>query len=296
MTVVDVALAGCRRTDDSAPGDLFPDPDAGPLRAALAARGATSTLVAWDDPAVDWAAFSQVLISSTWDSVDLPKEYVAWARAASAVTRLDNPVAVVEWNIDKAYLRDLEAAGIGVIPTSWVAPDDDFSSPPRSEFVIKPAISAGGRNTARYLAGDPEALTHVRALQAGGQTVMVQDYLPAIDTEGETDLIFFDGAFSHAVGKAPLLQTGQGVVDRPWERMAWTGLVTPSTGQMAAAAGAMAVIARRLDGYPVYGRVDLVSGAGGEALVLEVELIDPYLSLDLEAGGAARLATALLRS
>jgi hypothetical protein len=60
----------------------------------------------------------------------------------------------------------------------------------------------------------------------------------------------------------------------------------------------MEMIAERFDGYPVYGRVDLVTGAGGAPLVLEVELIDPYLSLDVGAGGAAgaaRLATALLR-
>jgi hypothetical protein len=293
VTGVDVALASCRRSDDSPPGDLYADPDAGPLHAALAARGATSTSVAWDDPTVDWATFSLVLISSTWDSVDLPREYLAWARATAAVTCLVNPVAVVEWNLDKVYLQDLEAAGIGVIPTSWVAPGDDFSPPPHSEFVVKPAISAGGRSTARYRGGDPAALAHIRALQTSGQTVMVQEYLPAIDTEGETDLIFFDGVFSHAVGKAPLLQAGQGVVDRPWERMAWTGLVTPGASQLAAAERTMEVIGVRFDGYPVYGRVDLVTGAGGAPLVLEVELIDPYLSLDVEDGGAARLATAL---
>jgi hypothetical protein len=78
--------------------------------------------------------------------------------------------------------------------------------------------------------------------------------------------------------------------------MAWTGLTMPSTPQLAVAERAMGVIARRFDGYPVYGRVDLVSGVAGEPLVLEIELIDPYLSLDLGAGGAAMLAAALLRS
>ena len=141
--------------------------------------GATSALVAWDDPTVDWAAFSIVLVSSTWDSVDRSEEYLAWARSTSEVACLQNPVAVVEWNLDKIYLRELEAAGVEVVPTVWVAPGENYSSAPRDEFVVKPSISAGGRNTARYRGGDPVGLAHIHALQSVGQTVMVQGYLPA---------------------------------------------------------------------------------------------------------------------
>ena len=124
---------------------------------------------------------------------------------------------------------------------------------------------------------------------------MVQDYLSAIDTEMETDLIFVDVLFSHAVGKVPALRLGQGVVERPWERMAWTGLTVPGARQLAVAEHTMDFISRLLDCQPVYGRIDLVSEGAGAPLVLEVELIDPYFSLDLDTGGAARLATAICR-
>lgn len=233
VEAADVAVACCRRTAGAAPGDLYPDPDAGPLRAALAAIGATSALVAWDDPTPDWAAFPVVLVSSTWDSVDRPSEYLAWARSTAAVTSLRNPVAALEWNLDKIYLRDLEADGVEVVPTVWVTPRDTYDSARPDEYVVKPSIGAGGRNTARYRRGDPAGLAHVQALQALGQTVMVQDYLSMIDTEGESDLIFVDGRFSHAVGKVSALHLGQGVVERPWERMTWTGLTVPSARQLA---------------------------------------------------------------
>jgi len=296
VEAVDVAVACCRRSADAAPDDLYPDRDAGPVRAALARAGATSALVAWDDTSVNWAAFSIVVVSSTWDCVDRPAEYLAWARSTAEVTCLHNPSRVLEWNLDKTYLRDLETGGVDVAPTEWVGPADDFSSAPRSEFVVKPSISAGGRNTARYRGGDPAGLAHIHALQSVGQTVMVQDYLPAIDTEMETDLIFLDGLFSHAVGKVPALRLGQGVVERPWERMAWTGLTTPSPRQLTAAERTMEVMSRHLDDHPIYSRVDLVSDGAGAPLVLEVELIDPYLSLDLDTEAAARLATAIWRS
>lgn len=290
----DVAVACCRRSEDAEPDDLYPDPDATPLRAALVALGASSSLVSWDDPRVDWASFAKVFVSSTWDSVDRPDEYLAWARRVSKISDLVNPVTVLEWDLDKVSQRDLAAAGVPVVPTTWVAPGDHWNAPPPgSEFVVKPSVSAGGRNTARYAGGDATAVAHVNALQRGGQTVMIQDYLSTIDTEGETDLIFVGGRFSHAVLKKPLLKEGQGILARPWEHMAWFGLAEPSTEQLSVALRTMEAASTRLGQYLAYGRVDLVNDSSGDPLVLEVELIDPYLSLDANPSAATGLATIL---
>jgi hypothetical protein len=290
-----VAVACCRRSGEAGPTNLYPDPDAAPLQAALSELGARSTLVAWDNPAAEWGSFSHVVVSSTWDSVDRPVEYLAWAQRVMAQSALVNPAPVIEWCLDKVHQRGLAAAGVPTVPTTWVTPEDTFSPLSAREFVVKPSVSAGGRSTARYIPGDPAALGHVRALQETGQTVMVQDYLARIDQEGEVNLVFFDGCFSHAVAKKPLLHVGEGVVDRPWERMTWAGLVAPGTDQLAVADLTLKVIAEQVGCVPVYGRVDLVTGDAGEPLVLEVEFIDPYLSFDMEPAGAARLARALLR-
>jgi len=294
VTSVTVAVAGCRRTDDAGPRDLYPDPDAAPLEVALRAGGAVTVRLAWDDPSVAWGEFSRVLISSTWDSVDRPAEYLAWVRDTGQRTRLINDPAFIEWSLDNPYLQELAAAGVPVIPTVWVSPADLWEPPSGGEFVVKPSISAGGRSTARYLPGDPAAIGHVSALVAAGRTVMVQDYLATIDIEGELNAVFIDGSFSHAVTKKPALQVGRGVIERPWERMAWAGLTTPSNDQMDVARAAMAVVRHRIGADPAYGRVDLIRGPDGPPLVLEVELIDPYLSLDRDAAGAGRLARAVL--
>lgn len=289
-----VAVACCRRSADGDPQDLYHDPDAAPLQAALDELGVPSTLMAWDDLGAEWGSFSHVVVSSTWDGVDRPQEYLAWGRRTAAQSILVNPVAVIEWGLDKVHQRELGAAGLPVVPTTWVTPNNSWTTLPASEFVVKPSVSAGGRNTARYAAGDPAALGHVRAIQQAGQTAMVQDYLWRIDDEGELDLIFFDGAFSHAVVKRPMLRLGESVTERPWERMAWAGLATPNADQLAVAERTVTFIAERLSCELVYGRVDLVNGPAGEPLVLEVEVIDPYLSLDMEPLAAGRLARALL--
>ena len=86
--------------------------------------------------------------------------------------------------------------------------------PASGEYVVKPAVSAGSRNTNRYVAGDHDDLAtdHVRSLLDAGRTVMVQPYLDAIDTDGETALLYFGGEFSHAVRKGPLLEPAMALV------------------------------------------------------------------------------------
>ena len=96
------------------------------------------------------------------------------------------------------------------MPTTWVAPASPQWSPPDAgEWVIKPAVSAGSRDTGRYDMAEPEhralAAAHVGRLVAAGRVVMIQPYLTAVDTYGETALIFFGGQYSHAIRKGPML-------------------------------------------------------------------------------------------
>ena len=290
-----VALAGCRWSGRGKAVDLYPDPDAGPLQQALAQLGARSELVAWDDPGVGWGSYTHVLISSTWDSIERAEEYLGWARKVADVTILLNPLPVIEWGFDKIHHQELAAAGVPVVPTTWVTPESRWTPPAQIDFVVKPSVSAGARQTARYRGGDHSAAGHVLNLQSLGHTVMVQPYISRIEDEGEIDLVFLGGVFSHAVLKKMALLPGEGVVDRPWERVSWAGLMTPTPAQLEVSMQVLAFVADRLGGQLPYARIDLVPGPHGEPLVLEVELIDPYLSLDLEPGAAKRFAEALLQ-
>lgn len=290
---IDVSIACCRRTADAGPTDLFPDPDSELLRDALVARGMAAELVSWDDPEIDWSARSAVVIRSTWDSVDRPEEYVEWARRVDGVTRLLNPADVVAWNLDKRYLDDLADAGIGVIETQWVRPGRDWSTP-EGDYVVKPAVSAGGRETARYSRDhEVDARAHVDRLLAGGHTVMVQPFLPSVVDPGEMSLIFIDGTFSHAVRKGSVLEAGAGVVERPWERMIFLGLSEPTERQRQVAEAVVGVIHDRFAQPLVYARVDLIDDDLANPLVIEVELIDPNLSLGLSPAATSALADAI---
>lgn len=288
-----VAVAGCRAEIGGDPTDLFPDPDWPFLRAAMERAGVHAVPVPWDDERIDWARFDVVLISSTWDSVDRPDEYLRWVRATAQVTELLNPAPIVGWNLDKTYLRALERRGVPVVPTTWVRRRSEWVAP-REEFVVKPSISAGGRETARYRPDEAAAAgVHVARLLDNGQTVMVQPYMAGVDGQRETKLVYVGSAFSHAVRISPLLAPGTGVQPRPWERPFTVEQATPCAAQEAVARDVLAAVYAEVGAAPLYARVDLIPSASGEPLLGEIELVDPSLFLRVVPEGADRLAGAI---
>ena len=77
------------------------------------------------------------------------------------------------------------------------------------------------------------------------------------------------------------------------QRMGWLGLAEPTAAERSLGDDTAAVIAARF-GDLVYGRVDIVALAGGEPALLEVELIDPNLSLCDFPEAAVTLAAAVV--
>ena len=274
-----------------ATGAAWPDldEDGALLIAALAERGVDARPVVWDDARHDWAGDDLVVLRNTWDYIVRLREFTRWA---DAVPRLMNPAAVVRWNTDKRYLRDLAAAGVPVVATTWLAPGEMFRAP-AGEYVVKPTVSAGARDTARYGPAETGAATaQVAALHAAGRDVMVQPYLHAVDTAGETSLLLFDGAFSHAARKAAILAPRAGVRQDLVSR----SYVTPTTATAEQLACAEKVLAAVPGGASLlYARVDLVPGDDGRPVLLELEVIEPSLFLTLAGGATERFAAAIAR-
>src|SRR3954449_10366035 len=185
------------------------DDDEPLLLAALTDAGATAAAADWADPTVDWAAASTVVVRSTWDYAPRREEFLAWARRGEVVTPLHNPAAVLAWNTDKRYLAELAAAGLPVVPTTWASAGAELPAALGTwdgDVVVKPAVSAGARDTARFAPSEREAAGAFAArILDGGRVVMVQPYLTRLDGEGEPGLVYLDGAFSHAFGMGALL-------------------------------------------------------------------------------------------
>jgi hypothetical protein len=251
------------------------DPDLPIAAPALREAGLAVDLVRWDDPAVEWAAYDLAVVRSCWDYAWRREEFLAWA---SAVPRLRNDAAVLRWNSDKTYLRDLERLGLPVVPTVW-DPTTAGQLPDAGEWVVKPSVSAGSRDTARWSVAE-EALAHAGQLIAAGRRAMAQPYLDSVDDAGETAMLFIGGRFSHAVRKGPLLARGEGVrQDR--DSRGDLRAVTPTPEQRAVAQAVFDAVPGLVPGAaPVlYARIDLVGDDSGRPVLLELELTEPSLFL-----------------
>lgn len=274
------------------------DEDMPPMLRALAALGFEPREVVWDDPAVDWAAFDLVLLRSTWDYYARRDDFLAWAAAVAAATVLENPLAVLRWTTDKRYLRELASAGVPTVPTTFFAPGEGAALPHEEDLIVKPAISAGSNDTARYRGGERAAArSHVERLLAAGRVVMVQPYQASVDARGETALVYFDGRFSHAVEKGPIFAAGPQMVGGLFAREVIRPR-TPSPAELEVGEAALRALAAAIPAVPqplLYARVDLVPLTDGSPGVLELELCEPSVFLGHADGSAERFAAAIGR-
>ena len=264
------------------------------LQPALAKLGVTAAIEQWTDHDVDWAAYDLILAHGVWGYIHQPEDFVAWTERLDGHPGVVNSPATLRWNMDKRYLTDLAEAGVPVVPTVWLSPTDQSPATlPDGEIVVKPTISGGGHETARY-SPDELALAHahIDRLLAGGRTVMVQPFQAAVEDQGEVGVILFGGQFSHAIGKAPMLDPRAGAQEDLIDKL----IVTPGTASeihLAVARATMAA-AEALVGTITYARVDMVPLANGSPAVLELEVLDPALFLETAPGAARQLAQVLL--
>lgn len=270
------------------------DPDDRLAAGALRALGVQVDAAVWDGTA-DWAGYDLAVLRSTWDYAERRDEFVRWA---AAVPRLANPADVVAWNTDKTYLRELAAAGLPVVPTRWLAPGRSYRLPDRGEWVLKPSVSCGSRDTGRYDLSSPEhrrlAARLTDRLLAAGRTVMVQPYLKAVDTVGETAVIHLGGTLSHAVRKAALLH-GPHLGDNDLYRTEQIDPRAPSAAEREVAERILAAVPGGPDRL-LYARVDLIPAPDGTPTLLELELTEPSLFLAYATGAPARFAAAVART
>lgn len=273
-------------------GAYVRDEDMAPLQEACQDAGIVAEVRAWDDPTVGWSRYDAVLLRSTWDYMHHLPAFLAWCDRVEAASRLWNSPDVVRWNTDKRYLGDLAARGAPVIESHFLAPGDDPATLPEfDEFVVKPTVGAGSMDAQRYLRADrAAALAHAARLLEARRPVLVQPYLRRVDSQGETALLYFDGEFSHAIRKAPLLRRGE----PPANTITAPGSVQPRDPSAAERAVAERVLATLPFGPLPYARVDLLPSEDGPQL-LELELTEPALFLPYAPGAATRLAAALAR-
>lgn len=271
-----LALATCLEMPE-------PDEDRDLLSDAFAEAGIAAEWLAWDDPAAPFSAAPITLLRSTWNYVHHRDHFLEWADALGP-GRLINPPAVVRWNTHKRYLRQLEAEGFPTVPTVLI---------PRGSRVRLPAIQAaklleadwtqgGGRLVAKPAVGAGSFATRVLDGTAEDQAfwdeavetrdMLLQPFLPTVESSGERALVYVGGRFTHAVQKSPRFAGDAEDVSSTSVEMA--------EDELELSRKLLRWVERELPaGALVYARVDLIRSCDDRPLVMELELVEPSLFL-----------------
>lgn len=279
--MTDLLLVTCRAMAAGEPGHEA-------LDQALIEAGVDARWVCWDDPEVDWGS-AVVAVRATWDYENRRGEFLSWARS---VPRLLNGAEVFAWNTDKAYLTQMAAAGVPVVPTIVVDGEEELP-PAIAEFadgrgpvaVVKPRVGAGGRGVVLFdgTDGGPAGLDESGL---GPGPWVVQPLVESVRTEGESSVFVLGGEVVSGVRKLPA-----GAEIRVHEEYGGRTEPVAVTAEAAELALASVEAAERILGTVLdYARVDQMRLADGRLALSELEVTEPGLYLEELPGNGAAFA------
>lgn len=261
------------------------------LKDPLGERGWEVKEISWRNREADWNRYEAVIIRTPWDYQDDPELFMeVLEEIEQSRARLENPLELVRWNIDKGYLKDLEQTGIPVVPTFWGDEKQDltlqhlkkyFNTFESEELIIKPLVSANADDTFRlsmeHLNGALETLKDTFE----NRVWLAQPFVWQVIEEGEFSLNYFGGEYSHALLKTP--KEGDFRVQEEHGGRLKSVEPEPELRSLSDQ------IIQSLDPKPLYARTDIIRTDNGFAL-MELELIEPSLYFNMDPESPERFA------
>lgn len=276
---------GDRRRGDAYEHDLMIDA----LAPAFERQSLDLEVIDWEAPIGSFDGIELVLLGTAWNYQDKPDAFLARLEQLEALgIAVCNPSDVVRWNTRKTYLRQLEEAGAATVPTLWHTEvgrgeiEEAFEHFTCEKLVIKRQVGAGALDQVLIAAHDLPGPGW-----RYGHPAMIQPFLASVAEDGEISFVFVEGALSHALCKRPAegdyrIQSLYGGTETRYE---------PSEAERAEAAAIHDALPFRQT--PLYARIDMLRGPAGRLVVMEAELIEPYLYPEQGPELGDRLASAI---
>lgn len=263
-----------------------PTPSLAALLESLKAKGVNAAHRPWKDMALDvFAKADAVLPLCCWDYHDDPESFRHWIDDLDAAgARLFNCADMLRWNLRKTYLLDMADKGLRVPETFHLQDASPRVIEARlaeqgwDSAVLKPVSGQSGHGVRKVDLGDKSSWP------AGGEALL-QEFQSDIGERGETTLTFIDGVFSHAVRR--VLRSGE------WRANQQYGITPERVDVDEKTIEAARSYLTVLPSTPLYARVDGLVRPDG-FMLMELELIEPYLYCEFAPESAARFADALI--
>ncbi len=280
-----IGLLTCQRLPDLTPADQLLIPE-------LAKHNIVAEAVIWDDPDVIWTDFDYLIFRNTWDYYEKESQFNLWLSTIKKLRiKTLNSIDIIEQNKHKFYLRDLQNQKFTIIPTVFIERTKALNLagiiPSHwKKAVIKPAFSAGSYLTEVFEVANFEEINQKYQTIASEKELLLQEFKPEIETEGETSLIFFNKKFSHAINKKPAagdfrIQVQFGGI---------YNAVSPSPEVIHQAQNIVNTFPHQL----LYARVDGII-INNNLQLMEVECIEPDLYFNYSEGSIQRFVNSILK-
>lgn len=288
----ETTLPGAEKRSAERRGDAFEhDMMIAAIEPAFAAHGLELRVMDWEADLAAFDGIDLVLLGTAWNYQDKPLAFLEKldALAARGIIVCNSP-DMVRWNATKTYLRDLAEAGARTIPTLWREDVTEKGALEAMEtfgtdrVVVKRQIGAGALGQELLRRGSLPGRDW-----RFGHPAMLQPFLPAIAEEGELSFIFIGGEFSHALLKRP--------ADGDYRIQSLYGgqeSVHEASAEEKAAASAI-IASLPFEETPLYARIDMLRDTDGALLVMEAEMIEPYLYPEQGPELGNRLARAVAK-
>jgi glutathione synthase/RimK-type ligase-like ATP-grasp enzyme len=280
-----IALLTCQKLPNLTPTDQLLIPE-------LAKHNLQAQAAIWDDKTIDWSNFDYLIFRNTWDYYEKETEFNLWLNHIEKLgIKTLNTLEIIKQNKHKFYLREFQNLGIKILPTIFIEKTNTLNlkeiiPPLWKKAVIKPAFSAGSYLTEVFDISEIDNINQQYYQIAAEKELLLQEFMPQIQTEGETSFIFFNKKFSHSINKKP----AQGDFRIQVQFGGQYSAFEPSLDLIQQAQ-------RIVDTFPkdlLYARVDGII-SNNQLQLMEIECIEPDLYFNYSEGALERFVASILK-
>ena len=203
------------------------------------------------------------------------KNFKKWLEKVKEEITFINSFELINWNLDKKYLIELNKKGINIPTTEVITKKDNitleslFNKYNFNEAIIKPTISGAARETYRISKNNFYNYEQKFLDLKLNEDLIFQEFLNSIITQGEISLIFIGCKYTHAVKK--IAKKGDFRVQD--DHGGSVEVYSANNEEIIFAKSCL----DKCPTLPIYSRVDIIYDNNNELSLGEIEMIEPEL-------------------
>ena len=229
----------------------------------------------WNSKEFNWSNSRIAIFRSTWDYFDRFDEFFLWKEKIKNKLYFVNSSKLIDWNIDKIYLKDLKLKGINIPKSIFIKKNklttvkELFEKTNFKIAVLKPNISGAARHTYKIKKIESSSYEDIFKKLIITENMIFQEFIHDIEKHGEISLVLIAGKYTHAVRKKARKGDFRVQDDHGGTVEKYNALKE----EVVFAEHCITLCPEK----PVYARVDIIYDNKGRICLNELELIEPEL-------------------